>query len=78
MTTWYILTEKEIFKLANIKHSVMLLLVIRLAITYSKITLKKYLYTSFTSGSSVLVAVLLTTEMSHQHKMMMQDKAVLN
>lgn len=76
MTTWYILTKKEIFKLANTKHSVTLLLVIRLAISYFKITLKKYLYTLFTAGSSVLVAVLLSMEMSHQHKMMY--KAVLN
>lgn len=37
------LTEKEIFKLANIKHTVTLLSVIRLAISYFKLTLKKYL-----------------------------------
>lgn len=32
----------------------------------------------FTSESSIPIVILLTMEMSYQHKMMMQDKAVLN
>lgn len=59
LITWYILADKELFKLANVKQTAKLLLVTRLTISYFESTLKKYLYVFLTSKSSVLVHLYL-------------------
>lgn len=59
LITWYILADKELFKLANVKQTAKLLLVTRLTISYFESTLKKYLYVFLTSKSSILVHLYL-------------------
>lgn len=59
LMTWYILAEQEIFKLAHVKQTVKLLLVMRLTISYFESTLKKYLYMFLTSESSILAHLYL-------------------
>lgn len=59
LTTWYILAEQEIFKLAKVRQTVKLLLAVRLTVSYFESTLKKYLYMFLTSKSSILVHLYL-------------------